>query len=64
MNQDKPMISGYIDRPMFTCPDCGADEECGVKAAKYYDEHGTWSRCLNCTDNATKGWFLEPEVEA
>ena len=60
----KRFISGYVSRPIETCPTCGETEK--IRAYKVYDDRGVWSQCMPCRDNTleTQGWFLEPEVEA
>jgi len=70
--QNSRAISGVVDRPIETCPECGESEK--IRAYKYTDDNGFWSQCIPCRDRASAaniagllptfdGWFLEPETK-
>ena len=60
--QNSRAISGVVDRPIETCPECGESEQ--IRAYKYTDDNGFWSQCIPCRDSDIEfdGWFLEPEA--
>lgn len=61
--QNRRAISGIVDRPIETCPECGESEQ--IRAYKYTDDDGFWSQCIPCRDSDIEfdGWFLEPETK-
>ena len=62
--QNSRAISGIVDRPIETCPECGESEQ--IRAYKYTDDDGFWSQCIPCRDSDIEfdGWFLEPETKS